>query len=872
MTYLYNVYKQAREAKELYTFKNAWNENTLWQKGLRYTPRPHQDEAIARLEHYETILRESHGERYLLFHMATGSGKTLVMASAILYYYTLGYRRFMFISEKTVLIDKTKDVLTNTESDKYLFAESVRYNGKRLRFHAVDTIQDSTESDIYICFKTIQTLQNELDENKVRENATHYEELKEAKTLYLVDEAHHFTDSKNDAEKRWKGILEGGHTIHQVGLLDVHPENRILGFSATLEEGNRHFDEAYGNRLLYNYAFKAYREAGYTKEPELLALSLPAIDRIMLACLNSLYRQYIAGQTYHLKDFVPKVLVKFPKTDLADAFHIEFETYLKQVSSEKLKALLASVPASLPIHHNLEELNQKFDLVSLLKSEFEPYSERVKVIHGSSSKKDETIAQLNQMDSKHTPLRLVFAVNMLNEGWDVLSLFDIVRYEESDSATSKVITADVQLIGRGARYYPFPLEKFEADKRKSTQGSLLSHIEGLENLTYFTDANNRYLHNLQKEALKSIGGLNEQKEPIKCVSTLKPAFKTSRVWKDALLVGNRFKPFEPLSLEELKTRLTTIIKPSQWAYRFGQNAQVFMLENAELKEGKLPPFSWNKQVQGHPQWRSRLLNTLFASMDEDSYFRGKSLFQKLTFQDREAFVSVCLDAMLPHMEWLNYEIPDDLDVVHQGLIRYFESHALPLVRKMIERNMGCSDLKAELLHKVIESKIPQGEIVEYLHPNESGDNTTPLRLTQEDDHFYVFDRYYGTTLEKDLIERIKGLVVDAHRQADEFYLVRNHHFLKLYGEDGRGFEPDFLLYTFKDNETDSQFHLIFLEPKNATLAEAEKWKEKLLMDVFHEKEYSFTESGIKHRLLALNFITEENISPKTEELKALLCV
>ncbi len=205
------------------------------------------------------------------------------------------------------------------------------------------------------------------------------------------------------------------------------------------------------------------------------------------------------------------------------------------------------------------------------------------------------------MDSKHTPLRLVFAVNMLNEGWDVLSLFDIVRYEESDSATSKVVTADVQLIGRGARYYPFPLEKFEADKRKSTQGSLLSHIEGLENLTYFTDANNRYLAKLQEEARKSIGGLNEQKEPIKCVSTLKPTFKTSRVWKDALLVGNRFKPFEPLSLEELKRRLTTIIKPSQWAYRFGQNAQVLMLENAELKKGKLLPFSWKKEVQNHPQ-------------------------------------------------------------------------------------------------------------------------------------------------------------------------------------------------------------------------------------------------------------------------------
>ena len=44
----------------------------------------------------------------LLFHMATGSGKTLVMSGLILYLYKHGYRNFMFfVSSRNILI-KTK--------------------------------------------------------------------------------------------------------------------------------------------------------------------------------------------------------------------------------------------------------------------------------------------------------------------------------------------------------------------------------------------------------------------------------------------------------------------------------------------------------------------------------------------------------------------------------------------------------------------------------------------------------------------------------------------------------------------------------------------------------------------------------------------
>ena len=73
------------------------------------------------------------------------------------------------------------------------------------------------------------------------------------------------------------------------------------------------------------------------------------------------------------------------------------------------------------------------------------------------------------MEGKDNLIRAIFTVDKLNEGWDVLNLYDIVRlYNTRDSKSNipgKTTIKEVQLIGRGARYYPFKLpEEFEEKK------------------------------------------------------------------------------------------------------------------------------------------------------------------------------------------------------------------------------------------------------------------------------------------------------------------------------------------------------------------------------------------------------------------------
>jgi len=60
---------------------------------------------------------------------------------------------------------------------------------------------------------------------------------------------------------------------------------------------------------------------------------------------------------------------------------------------------------------------------------------------------------LNALEDRNNEIRVIFAVDKLNEGWDVLNLFDIVRLYDTrdgkDNKVGKTTMAEAQLIGRG---------------------------------------------------------------------------------------------------------------------------------------------------------------------------------------------------------------------------------------------------------------------------------------------------------------------------------------------------------------------------------------------------------------------------------------
>ena len=95
--------------------------------------------------------------------MATGSGKTLMMAGLILYLYEKGYRNFLFFVNSTNIIDKTRDNFLNDTSIKYLFNKHLTLGGdKKITLQEVDNFQTTDNDNINICFETIQGLHSRL--------------------------------------------------------------------------------------------------------------------------------------------------------------------------------------------------------------------------------------------------------------------------------------------------------------------------------------------------------------------------------------------------------------------------------------------------------------------------------------------------------------------------------------------------------------------------------------------------------------------------------------------------------------------------------------------------------------------------------------
>ncbi len=100
-------------------YKNLKISDTIIENiNPRLTLRPYQEKAF---KLFDIVAQEKPEKKHLLFQMATGSGKTLIMAGLILYLYEKGYRHFLFFVNRNIIIQKTKENFSNANSSKYLF-------------------------------------------------------------------------------------------------------------------------------------------------------------------------------------------------------------------------------------------------------------------------------------------------------------------------------------------------------------------------------------------------------------------------------------------------------------------------------------------------------------------------------------------------------------------------------------------------------------------------------------------------------------------------------------------------------------------------------------------------------------------------------
>ena len=163
-TFLFEEIKTIREyAPKAYKELPKYVVHNLTQK---YQIRPYQEQAFRNFITYFENDRLRHRPSQVLFHMATGSGKTLIMAGLILYLYKKGYRIFLFFVNADNIVQKTKDNFINRTSSKYLFNDEINIDGQSVKIRTVENFQDWNKDDINICFTTIQGLHMSLNQFK----------------------------------------------------------------------------------------------------------------------------------------------------------------------------------------------------------------------------------------------------------------------------------------------------------------------------------------------------------------------------------------------------------------------------------------------------------------------------------------------------------------------------------------------------------------------------------------------------------------------------------------------------------------------------------------------------------------------------------
>ena len=815
----------------------------------KFELRPYQEEAFARFFYcFDKDFPGKEKPLRFLFNMATGSGKTLIMAGLILYLYEKGYRNFLFLVNSTNIIKKTKDNFLNPLSSKYLFNETIHFGSVRVSVMQVPNFESVNETNINICFSTIQKLHS--DVNTQKENALTYEDLKGKRIVLLSDEAHHMnvkTRSKSERElfDNWESTVE--RIFHQ------NQDNILMEFTATHDYETPAMEQKYQNKVINRYDLIQFRNDRFSKDVIIVQSDFDLNQRILQALILSYYKQVVAAE-YNI-NLKPVILFKAQRTiEQSEMNKMDFHKLIDELTT----AQVASIRES-----NIEHVQRAFQffgdnnisdeqLVERLKHEFQ---EEYCLSVNNKKEKEQYQIQVNTLEDKDNRIRAIFAVQKLSEGWDVLNLFDIVRCYEAQGSLKRT-TAEAQLIGRGARYFPFVTGDNNDSYRRKFDGDLNHELRVIEELHYHSINNSSYITDIRK-ALRKEGLIDEQ--TVEKTLKLKSSFKETDFYKRGLIYINE-------RIENMNESVFSFddIGISSRSYHHslatGKGVSEAVLDDssdiqqmAEADQRNIPV----RDIPFHIVRTAIVRNPFFAFKSLKTYFPYIKSIREFIKAD----------------EYLG-----GLSITLQGDERYLFSNETYLVAMTGLLNRIASELRQNTKeYKGTERFKPNGISSVFT------DKTLKLVEGSEriinhkqfvDREWYVFNANYGTSEEKAFVRMLDGEIDRLKEKYDGIYLVRNERHFKIYNfDDGRAFEPDFVLF-LRERNGNMLTYQIFIEPKGRHLKEHDQWKEDFLTKIkerFAEKVLEFrTQRGTqKYKLVGVPFYNSQNDIPFKESLHEL---
>ena len=288
------------------------------------------------ITYYENDKLRKNKQVHTLFHMATGSGKTVIMAGLILYLYAKGYRRFLFFVNQTSILEKTKLNFTDATSSKYLFSDTLEYLGRKIKIKSVDNFSgiSAWDEDIYICFTSTQ--QMHLDRMEPKENSLTFEDFEDNKIVFISDESHHVNSMTKQQGKAIEAEINSWeYTVNSA--FRSNRDNVLLEFTATVDIKDKNVHDKYLDKIIMNYPLLEFRQSGYTKDFQNFATDADLWKRALIACVMSEYRRYLFADVH--QNIKPVVLMKSQKIKESEEFYKEFFTHVKELTVSDIKEL-----------------------------------------------------------------------------------------------------------------------------------------------------------------------------------------------------------------------------------------------------------------------------------------------------------------------------------------------------------------------------------------------------------------------------------------------------------------------------------------------------------------------------------------------------
>ncbi|WRB89804.1 DEAD/DEAH box helicase family protein [Helicobacter pylori] len=762
---------------------------------LKNELRDYQKQAI---NNYLEKRQSNPTQKHFMFEMATGSGKTLVMAGLILECYKQGYQNFIFFVNSTSILEKTKLNFTDSASSKYLFSENININDENTEIKSINHLNESHNGAINIYFSTIQGLFSLF--TRAKENAITLEDLKDQKLVFLADEAHHLnTETKkklNDSEasekRNWESVVKLA--------LEQNKDNLLLEFSATIPK-EKSVEEKYKNLKVATYTLKEFSEDKFCKNIYSLSYENKELEtRFLGACVSSLYKELLA-QHHNIESFKPCILFKSERIEDSKDNQERFNTFLENLSPLDLENFFNhSQNAFFKDAKNFFD-KQKYtpNLAQLLQTKFKKSTQ----INTNNEKElEKGMLLLNSLEDRDNPKRVIFSVDKLNEGWDVLNLFDIVRLK--NKASQKDTTKDAQLIGRGARYYPFSYNDLKPSSIEFYQRKfdLFNPLSVLERLDYHAIYDSEFIAQLKKELQDlGLGFVNEKQTiPLTPTKNLKCYYASNTKDKKKNLFNKDYT-------DPVKVKLQSLHVPL-----FGLIVREKKVDFKEENKGDTTyyiPHTLDKIPLNYFFLKALNLKNLdFKTL--------KKAFKKHAFNNKVGFIEQYISPLKTNFH-KNQKFDDNKIL-------------LKLAVYIIE------NLKDTLLKEQDKYEVSALELKEFETHNKSL-NASELEKDIPLYEWLLFKdmRKLDSDLEREFLVFINDHKEVLDKKFKEWCVLRNDHFTELkvfcnienspyYAQ---GFEPDFILFAQTHSDEFLGF-TCYMEAKGEHLKHSNAWKEEFL--------------------------------------------